>query len=150
MSSVFFSRLSFVNISSFLSIWHQDEWVQISLFFKSSWCKILVASAERNGRNCVPPRKQRRPLPFLLYKSFYYIYGGAGAEGVYWWAALLSAAGGSAARPLHPPSQLHPLRTAVHQQDHRRYRGRRERDSLDVRHHEVRGRRFITLNKSVI
>ena len=42
---------------------------QISLFFKSSWCKI--ASTSRNQWNSVP-QEERRPLPSLLYKTFFY------------------------------------------------------------------------------
>ena len=44
--------------------------VQISLFFKSSWFKI--ASAARNEA-VLSPKKQRRPLPVLLYKSFFFV-----------------------------------------------------------------------------
>ena len=44
----------------------QDE---IILLFKSSWCKM--AGTARNWINSAP-KQQRRPLPFLLFKSFFY------------------------------------------------------------------------------
>ena len=49
---------------------YQDELknrVQISLFFNL----VQITSAARNWRNSVPPKKQLRLLPSLLYKSFF-------------------------------------------------------------------------------
>ena len=44
--------------------------VQISLFFRSSWCK--TAKARQGIEAILYPKHQRRPLTFLQYKSFFH------------------------------------------------------------------------------
>ena len=68
-----------------LAILYQDDWknsikctrmivriyrMKIILFFQLSWCKISCAS--KNFINVLPLQQQRRPLPSILYKSFFY------------------------------------------------------------------------------
>ena len=46
--------------------------VQFILFFILPWCKL--ASRARNWMKIMSPKKQRRPLPSLLYKSLFYVF----------------------------------------------------------------------------
>ena len=68
---------------SVLAIWHQDELKNrliCTLFFNSSWCnsayslnRPVAKYLARQGIETIqPPKKQQRPLPSLLYKSFFY------------------------------------------------------------------------------
>ena len=71
-------------LATLLTILYQDELMKNTLncpiFFNSSWCKSAYSSnrpgakelARQGIEAILSPKKQRRPLPSLLYKSFFY------------------------------------------------------------------------------